>query len=109
MPQAQQIAFFQTAGWNNMLADPNLPDEAFSVGTMASPPNFVPTAMPDGYTAISADAFLSGDLVDASGLESTDYAGAVAPGTSVADAWYSGWTIWTVDGSDSRPGLGEIE
>ena len=36
-------------------------------------------------------------------LQKTDYPGAVEPGTALADAWYYGWTVWSVDGSDSRP------
>ena len=92
--------------FHNMVADPSLPASAFDLGSRANPPDFVPAAMPTGYTAFDAST-----LNDASGLvmpgdgrtlQATDYAGAVAPGTSVAGAWYSGWTVWDPAGQDSR-------
>ncbi len=102
--------FFLAAAHNNMLADPNLPDAAFSVGSMSSPPDFVPTAMPSGYAAATFADITAGLImpIDGRTLVATDYAGAIAPGTAVADAWYAGWTVWSTDGSDSRPGLGEL-
>ncbi|HSM36492.1 MAG TPA: fibronectin type III domain-containing protein [Longimicrobiales bacterium] len=104
--------FFQAAGFNNVIADPTLPASAFEVGSMASPPNVIPTGMPVGYVAFDVST-LNGEpgLVmptDGRALVATTYAGAVAPGTSLADAWYAGWTVWAPDGSDSRPGLGEL-
>jgi len=93
-------------GFNNMVANPNLTAAAFDVGTMASPPNMIPTSMPMGYTAFDASTLNGADgLVmptDGRVLQDTDYAGAVAPGTSLNDAWYTGWTVWATDGSDSR-------
>jgi hypothetical protein len=41
--------------------------------------------------------------VDGRTLVQTIYAGAVAPGTSLADAWFTGWTVWQEAGEDSRP------
>lgn len=103
--------FFETAAFNNMLVDPMLPAEAFSIGSQTSPPNFVPTGIPGGYTAFDVSALNGGaGLVmptDGRTLQATNYAGAVAPGTSLADAWYFGWTAWSTDGSDSRPGIAE--
>ncbi|MFW6078266.1 MAG: hypothetical protein ACODAE_01510 [Gemmatimonadota bacterium] len=104
--------FFEESGFDNMVADPGLPDEAFSIGSMTNPPNFVPAAMPDGYTPFDASTLNDdeGLVMPADGrtLQATDYAGAVAPGTAPEDAWYHGWTVWATDGSDSRPGLAEI-
>jgi hypothetical protein len=64
--------------------------------------------MPGGYTAfdLSGITFDGVDLIpplDGRSLVATNYAGAIAPGTALADAWYYGWTVWTSDGSDSRP------
>ncbi|MGD2068474.1 MAG: fibronectin type III domain-containing protein [Gemmatimonadota bacterium] len=104
-------AFFTNGAFNNMLADPNLPDDAFSVGTQGSPPNVIPTAMPGGYAPVSVANMITGGLVmpaDGRTLQDTDYAGAVEPGTALEDAWYFGWTVWATDGSDSRPGLDDI-
>jgi hypothetical protein len=105
--QAFNQAFFETAGFNNMLADPGIDASAFDAGTLSSPPDFTVAAMPSGYTAfdlstLTYDANLVAP-VDGRRLVETDYAGAVEPGTAAADAWYTGWTIWSVDGSDSRP------
>lgn len=91
--------------FNNQLVDPELPDAAFSIGTQGSPPNFIPASAPSGFTALDA-ATLNGapGLVTGSQqLVTAEYPGAVEPGTALADAWYNGWTVWTVDGSDSRP------
>jgi hypothetical protein len=99
--------FFQNAGYNNTLVDPGFDDSVFNMGTQASPPDFTLAAMPGGYTAfdlggIAFDANLIAPL-DGRTLVDTDYAGAIAPGTAFADAWYYGWTVWSSDGSDSRP------
>lgn len=105
--QSENEAFVTDGGFNNMLADPMLEDAAFSIGSMSSPANVVPTGTPSGYTAVDVSEFNGGaGLVmptDGRTLQQTSYAGAVAPGTSVSDAWYSGWTVWTTGGSDSRP------
>lgn len=104
---AQNKTFFMDASFNNMVADPGLPTSAFDKGTMSSPPDFAPSAMPAGYTAFDASTLNGGaGLVmptDGRTLVATDYAGAVAPGTALTDAWYYGWTVWASDGSDSRP------
>jgi len=104
--------FFAGAGFGNLIANPNLPAGAFEVGTQAAPPNVIPPAMPGGYDAFDVSTLNGGPgLVmpsDGRVLEATTYAGAVAPGTALADAWYTGWTIWAADGSDSRPGLAEL-
>lgn len=97
--------FFNTAGFNNMLADPGFDASAFNAGTASSPPNFTVTAMPAGYTAfdlssITADGTTLIPSVDGRTLVDTDYAGAIEPG---AAGWHEGWTIWSTDGSDSRP------
>jgi len=106
---AQNKAFFQGAGFNNMLANPNLPDAAFNVGTQGNPPNFVATAVPAGYVPFDVASLNNQPglvMPTHSGfnqLVQTDYPGAVAPGTAPADAWYYGWTVWAVGGTDSRP------
>lgn len=100
--------YFNNAGWNNMVADPNLPASALTIGTMMSPPDFVPTAMPAGYTPTDVSAFNNegGDGIimptDGRTLQATDYAGAVEPGTSAAGAWYAGWTVFDPTGLDDR-------
>jgi len=98
--------FFETAGFHNMLANPGFDASAFSKGSQGSPPDFTLAAMPGGYQAfdlatVAFDANLIQPL-DGRTLVDTDYAGAVAPGTALADAWYYGWTVWTSGGSDSR-------
>jgi hypothetical protein len=104
--------FFNGTGFNNIIADPSLPASAFEVGSMGSPPNVIPPSMPGGYTAFDVSTLNDGAGVvmpsDGRVLEATSYAGAVAPGTALGSAWYTGWTIWARDGSDSRPGLGEL-
>jgi hypothetical protein len=95
----------ETPAFNNLLADPGLPSAAFSIGSQSSPPDFIPASAPGGYTPFDVTT-LGGITQGASSLEATDYPGAVEPGTSVGDAWYSGWTVWTPDGSDSRPASG---
>ncbi|NIQ59286.1 MAG: fibronectin type III domain-containing protein, partial [Gemmatimonadetes bacterium] len=94
-----------TPAFDNMLADPGFADEAFSIGTRASPPDFTLASMPTGYTAFDVSTISDGIVEGALSLEATSYAGAVAPGTAPGDAWYDGWTVWTVGGSDSRDGL----
>ena len=105
--QSENETFFTDSGFDNLLADPMLPSEAFSIGSLSSPPNLIPSGTPSGYTAVDVSALNGGaGLVmptDGRTLQQTNYAGAVAPGTAVADAWYSGWTVWTVGGDDSRP------
>ena len=104
-------AFFNRAGANNVIADPMLPDAAFNIGSRMSPPDMIPSQAPGGYTAAAMADWMTGGLVmpqDGRELVATDYAGAVEPGTSLSDAWYTGWTVWTVDGSDSRPGASEL-
>jgi len=104
---AENKTFFETSGLNNMVANPNLPAAAFNIGTQGSPPDFSPSSMPAGYTAFDASTLNGGAGIvmpaDGRMLEATNYAGAIAPGTAVADAWYYGWTVWATDGSDSRP------
>lgn len=100
--------FVNFAGSNNLVVDSGtqlLPSAAFDVGSMDSPPNFIPSAMPGGYVATDVSGITEGLVLPTDGrtLVATDYAGAVAPGTSLADAWYTGWTVWSTDGSDSRP------
>jgi len=101
---AQHKTFFDNG--DNMVADPQFDDAAFNVGSMANPPNFIPT-MPAGYTAFDAST-LNNDAnitmpVDGRTLVATTYAGAVDPAVALADQWYYGWTVWAADGSDSRP------
>ena len=99
--------FFQTAAYNNMVADPGFDASVYDYGSMVSPPDFTLAAMPTGYTAFDLSSLAyDADLVapvDGRRLENTSYAGAIAPGTAAADAWYAGWTVWTTGGSDSRP------
>jgi hypothetical protein len=100
--------FFETAGFNNMLADPGFDASAFNMGTQSNPPDFTLAAMPGGYTAfdLAGVAFNATDLIaptDGRTLVDTDYAGAIAPGTTLTNAWYYGWTVWASAGQDSRP------
>jgi len=94
--------FYNVAAYNNLEADPMMDPSVFDFGTRATPPDFTLGAMPTGYTAatIVSDGLVAS--TDGRTLVSTDYAGAIAPGTALADAWYNGWTIWAADGSDSR-------
>ncbi|MEJ2320390.1 MAG: hypothetical protein P8Y21_13775 [Gemmatimonadales bacterium] len=93
--------------FKNLIADPMLPASAFNVGTLMSPPDFIPANLVGGYEPTDVSALNNGaGLVmptDGRTLQSTDYYGAVEPGTALTDAWYYGWTIWETDGSDSRP------
>jgi hypothetical protein len=96
-------AFF--AAFDNLLADPGLDASAFDYGTQASPPDFTLAEMPAGYAAATLPTPDGSTLiapVDGRTLEATTYAGAIEPGTALADAWYNGWTVWSTDGSDSR-------
>ena len=102
----QNQAFFNTAGFRNVTADPMLPAAAFNIGSQASPPNFVATAAPNGYTAATLPALDGTNLfapTDGRTLVQTSYPGAIEPGTTLENAWYYGWTSWSIDGSDSRP------
>jgi len=103
--QADQKAFGEQ--YDNIVADPNLPTTAFSIGSMTSPPNFVASANAAGYTPFDPSSLNGGAglvmPIDGRTLQNTAYAGAVAPGTALADAWYYGWTVWSTNGSDSRP------
>lgn len=105
--QAFNKQFFENAGFNNMLADPGFDASAFDMGAMDSPPDFTLAAMPGGYTAFDLSALTyDANLVapaDGRTLVNTDYAGAIAPGTALTDAWYYGWTVWDDNGDDSRP------
>jgi hypothetical protein len=99
--------YFETAGFNNMVADPMLAASHTSIGTLSSPPDFTPAAMPAGYVPFDASTFNNeggtGIIMPTDGrtLQATTYAGAIEPGAT--DLWYDGWTIWATDGSDSRP------
>ncbi|HZD05243.1 MAG TPA: hypothetical protein VE173_10005, partial [Longimicrobiales bacterium] len=106
--EGENKAFFLHAGFNNMVADPLLRADYNKIGSQDSPPDLIASAAPDGYTAfdLSTIAMAGASLVapvDGRTLVATDYPGAVEPGTALADAWYYGWTVWSVDGSDSRP------
>lgn len=99
--------YFNTAAFNNLVADPQLAASHTDIGTLAAPPSFTPAAMPAGYVPFDVATLNNegGDGIimptDGRVLETTNYAGAVAPGDN--DPWYVGWTVWAVDGSDSRP------
>lgn len=104
---AENKAFFLEAGFNNVVADPLLDPDYDVVGTQAAPPVIIASAVPAGYTPfdLSTVAFDGVSLfapTDGRTLVQTSYPGAVEPGTALADAWYAGWTVWSVDGSDSR-------
>lgn len=103
--QAENKAFFEA--FDNVLADPDLRASAFNEGSMESPPDFIPAGMPDAYSAFDVSTLNNGaGLImpaDGRALVQTDYAGAVEPGTVLEDVWYFGWTVWSHDGSDSRP------
>ncbi len=91
-----------------MLADPGFAASAFNMGTQSSPPDFTLAGMPAGYTAfdlagIAADGLNLIPPVDGRTLQATNYAGAIAPGTALTQAWYYGWTVWADAGQDSRP------
>jgi hypothetical protein len=105
---AENKTFFTTASFSNILANPNLPDEAFNTGSMSSPPNFVPTAAPAGYLGTFNVASLNNDPaitmpVDGRTLVSVNYVGALEPGIALSAAWYNGWTVFDPTGNDSRP------
>ncbi|MGD2121326.1 MAG: fibronectin type III domain-containing protein, partial [Gemmatimonadota bacterium] len=98
--------FFETAEFNNLQADPGFDPSVFEFGTQGDPPDFTLAAMPAGYSAATIPtAFDATNLIaptDGRTLVNTDYAGAIAPGTSLTDAWYHGWTVWAESGEDSR-------
>lgn len=104
---ANNAAFFQKAEYNNMLEAVGLPAGAFTIGSQSSPPDFIPASMPAGYTEATFGSISDGLVpsVDGRALTQTNYAGGIAPGTSLVDAWYYGWTIWTTNGADSRPAV----
>jgi len=106
--EAENKAFFTHAGFNNMVADPMLRAGFDDIGSQDNPPDIIASGVPAGYTAydVSTIAMDGTNLVaptDGRTLQKTDYPGAVEPGTALAEAWYYGWTVWSVDGSDSRP------
>ena len=105
---AENKAFFMTDGFDNMVADPMLREGYNNVGSQESPPDIVASAAPTGYTAfdlsqVNFDGVNLFAPTDGRTLVATDYPGAVAPGTALNEAWYYGWTVWSIDGSDSRP------
>lgn len=105
---AENKTFFETAGFNNVVADPLLRAGFDNIGSMSSPPDIVASALPAGYTPFDLTTVSLDDVnlfapADGRTLVDTDYPGAVEPGTALADAWFNGWTVWTEDGSDSRP------
>lgn len=104
--QALNQQFYNTGGFNNMEADPGFAASAFDIGSRSSPPDFTLAAMPAGYQAADLPAPDGTNLIaptDGRTLVQTSYAGAIEPGTDLANAWYNGWTVWSTDGSDSRP------
>jgi hypothetical protein len=106
--QEENQAFFTADGFNNILADPMLDPSYSSYGEQSAPPAIIATAVPEGYTpfdlsTIDYDGMSLFMPTDGRMLQQTSYPGAVEPGTDVANAWYAGWTVWTEDGSDSRP------
>ncbi len=105
--EAENKTFFNTAGFNNMLVDPGLRAGYNNIGTLGSPPDIIADAAPANYAAfdlatVAADGVNLFAPTDGRTLTATTYPGAVEPGTALADAWYYGWTVWAVDGSDSR-------
>jgi hypothetical protein len=104
--------FYNVAAFNNLEADPGFDASAFEFGTLSNPPDFTLGAMPAGYTAATVPTTFDANLVapvDGRTLVDTDYAGAIAPGTAYADAWYNGWTVWAENGSDGRDLSGYAE
>lgn len=106
--QAENEAFFTNAAFNNLVADPLMATGYNDIGTLSAPPTIIATDLPVGYTPFDLTSVSFDDVnlfapADGRTLVDTDYPGAVAPGTALEDAWYYGWTVWAVDGSDSRP------
>jgi hypothetical protein len=100
--------FFTNAGFNNLVADPLMATGYNDIGTLSAPPTIIATGLPAGYTPFDLTTVTFDDVnlfapADGRTLVDTDYPGAVEPGTALEDAWYYGWTVWAVDGSDSRP------
>jgi hypothetical protein len=94
--------FYKVAAYRNLEAAPGFDASVFEFGTRASPPDFTLAAMPAAYSAATIATAGLRASVDGRAITATTYAGAIAPGTALADAWYNGWTIWAEDGSDSR-------
>jgi hypothetical protein len=61
------------------------------------PARYAAATIPTAFDATNLIAPLDGRT-----LVNTTYAGAIEPGTSLADAWYNGWTVWAENGEDSR-------
>ena len=104
---AENKTFFETAGFNNVVADPLLRTGFDDIGTMMSPPDLVASDLPAGYTPFDLSTVTLDDVnlfapADGRTLVNTTYPGAVAPGTALDQAWFYGWTVWTEDGADSR-------
>lgn len=104
---AENKTFFETPGFNNVVADPLLRTGFDDIGTLSSPPDIVASGLPAGYapfdlTTVSLDDVNLFAPTDGRTLVDTDYPGAVAPGTALDQAWFYGWTVWAEDGSDSR-------
>jgi hypothetical protein len=93
--------FYNTAAYNNIEADPQMPASAFEFGTLATPPDFRPV-VPAGYTLATLPTTGLVASVDGRALQTVTYPGAVDPAAGAGAAWYEGWTIWAEDGSDSR-------
>lgn len=93
--------FYNTAGFNNLEADPMMPASAFEFGTLMSPPDFR-AVTPAGYTLATLPTTDFVAPVDGRTLMTTTYPGAVDPAAAAGTAWYEGWTVWAEDGSDSR-------
>jgi hypothetical protein len=101
---ADTKAFYNQVGWNNLVTNPQIPDNAFNIGSRTSPPTIIAGQLPQNYQPATFADLTRGLIlpVDGRRLEATSYPGAVEPGTALTAAWYYGWTVWATDGSDSR-------
>ncbi|MDT8367613.1 MAG: hypothetical protein RQ745_00275 [Longimicrobiales bacterium] len=97
--------FFNTADFNNLVADPGFDPSVFSAGSRSAPPNF-DIAVPAGYTPATLRTDGLVPSVDGRTLQAVNYPGAIAPGTPLADQWHFGWTVWDPTGLDSRAATG---